>query len=310
MSSLNRLLTLSSATTSLLIAACAISTAQPSRHDSFVAIPETTGMTAEALSGRTEPSAILDVRPQVNGMLQDQLFTEGSQVAESQPLYQIDRAPYQAAYDGTNAQLQSAQADLARTKVAADRCSSLMKQHAISAQDYDNAQTAYKQAEAAVAQQLANLKLAQINLDNTTIRASISGRIAQSLVTRGTLVTAYQGSAIAVIQSLDPINIDIEETPSKFIRLKRAFSDSELKRDAPESARVLLVLDDGTTYSLKGNLRFDNVVYETEKNSVRMIAQFPNPTGLLVPGMNVRVRIIPNAKNPDSSKAEANVTKP
>ena len=288
-----RLLILLSTTATILIATCAGSTSQPSHpHDGFVAIRNAAATLKEDLPGRTEPSAILDVRPQVNGKLQDQFFTEGSQVAENQPLYQIDRAPYQAAYDSINAQLQSVQADLARTKAAADRCNALLKQHAISTQDYDNAQAAYKQAAAAVSQQLANLKIAQINLDNTTIRAPISGRIGRSLLTRGALVTAYQGNALAVIQSLNPIYVDIKETTSKFIKLKQAVAAGRFKNNALDSVRVMLVLDDGTSYSLKGDLRFDNVIYEAEKDSIRLSAQFPNPTGLLVPGMNVHVRII------------------
>ena len=168
--------------------------------------------------GAPIPIAVSDVRPQVNGIIQHRLFTEGSTVKAGQPLYQIDPAPYQAAYD-------SAAATLASAKVKAERYAALLKANAIAPQDNDDAQAAYLQAKA-------NVETARINLDYTRIIAPISGRIGASSVTEGALVTASQTNALATISTLDPIYVDINQSSSELLALRRAAAGGQIDRAA------------------------------------------------------------------------------
>jgi membrane fusion protein (multidrug efflux system) len=230
------------------------------------------------LAGRTSPYKISDVRPQVNGILKAILFTEGGNVTAGQPLYQIDPATYQAAYD-------NATAALATAKAKSARYAALMKQNAVAAQDYDDAVAAYKQA-------LANTETARINLDYTRITAPISGRIGRSAYTQGALVTADQATALSTIQTLDPIYVDMNQSAAELLRLETAAASGDLSRGTAATARVSLKLDDGTDYPLQGKLQFSEVTVDPNTGAVVLRAIFPNPKGLLLPGMYVRATVI------------------
>jgi membrane fusion protein (multidrug efflux system) len=244
----------------------------------FVVIKEQPVELTAELPGRTSPFAVSDVRPQVSGIIKARLFVEGSNVKAGQPLYQIDPAPYQAVYD-------SAEATLASTKARAARYGVLMKQNAIAPQDYDDAQSAYKTA-------AANAEAARINLDYTRITAPISGRIGASSVTQGALVTANQATALATISTLDPIYVDIDQSSSELLALERQVQAGALDRNLPLTARVTLQLDDGSSYAHDGKLQFTDVTVDPTTGSVRLRAIFPNPEGLLLPGLYVRATII------------------
>ena len=246
--------------------------------------PQSATLTA-ILPGRTAPYAVSDVRPQVSGLLKARLFIEGALVRQGQPLYQIDPAPYKATYD-------NAAAVLAAAKAKATRFAALLKQAAVSPQDYDDAQAAYKQA-------LANTETARINLGYTRITAPITGRIGRSSVTQGALVTAAQATALATIQTLDPIYVDITQSSSEILALKLALQHGILVNQGPADAKATLQLDNGTQYATPGRLQFSEVTVDPTTGAVTLRAIFPNPDGILLPGMFVRATIIegvdPNA---------------
>lgn len=228
------------------------------------------------LPGRTDSYAVSDVRPQVSGLLKARLFTEGGLVTQGQPLYQIDPAPYKAAYD-------NAIALVASTKAKATRYAALVKQVAIAPQDYDDALAAYKQA-------AANAETARINLGYTRITAPISGRISRSAVTPGALLTADQTTALATIQTLDPIYVDITQSSSELLALKLAVQHGNLNSDPPDTPASLL-LDNGAQYSEQGHLQFSEVTVDQTTGAVTLRAIFPNPHHILLPGMFVRATI-------------------
>jgi membrane fusion protein (multidrug efflux system) len=226
------------------------------------------------LPGRTSPFAVSEVRPQISGIVKQRLFVEGSNVRAGQPLYQIDPAPYQAVLD-------SATATLGGARAKAERYASLQRQGAISAQDNDDAQAAYKLAQATV-------QSARINLGYTRIVAPISGRIGASSVTPGALVTAQQATALATISTLDPIYVDIDQSSNELIALKRQVQQGNVDQKAPVTAAVTLKFDDGTTYGHPGKLQFTDVTVDPATGAVRLRALFPNSQGLLLPGLYVR----------------------
>jgi len=230
------------------------------------------------LPGRTDSFAVSEVRPQVSGILLKRLFTEGAIVKAGQPLYQIDPAPYQAAYD-------NAAAAYATAKAKAVRYGALRASNAIALQDYDDAVAAYKQAEA-------NLHTAAINLGYTRIVAPIGGRIGRSSVTEGALVTADQTTSLATIQTLDPIYVDITQSTVELLNLKLAMQGGRLTRNGPASARATLTLDNGIAYPTAGTLQFSEVTVDPTTGAVTLRALFPNPDGILLPGMFVRAAII------------------
>ncbi len=258
--------------------------------------PQQAVLTAE-LPGRTLPYEVSDVRPQVNGILKKRLFTEGSLVQAGQVLYQIDDTLYQAAYSSAKAQLANAKAALVTAKLKADRYISLREQKSISQQDYDDAQAALQQATANVEQQQANVETARITLGYTRITAPISGKIGRSYLTQGALVEANQDQALATIQTLDPIYVDTNQSTSELLALRRAVASDQQAGSA--TAAVTLELDDGTPYPLEGTLQFQEVSVDSTTGTVTLRAQFPNPDGVLLPGMFVRAKIIeriePNA---------------
>ena len=230
-------------------------------------------LTAE-LPGRTAPYRISDVRPQVNGLILKRLFAEGSEVKAGQPLYQIDAAPYQAAYNNASAALMTA-------KAKAGRYIQLLKANAIAPQDYDDALAAYEQA-------AANLQAARINLDYTRITAPITGRIGISTVTEGALVTAGQTTALTTIQMLDPMYVNIPQSSTQLLALRQAVTEGELDKDTPVVTNVSLWLENGMKYPLTGKLQFTDVTVDTSTGAVTLRALFPNPHRVLLPGMYAR----------------------
>lgn len=253
--------------------------------------PQTATLTTE-LPARTDPYRTSDVRPQVTGILKDILFEEGGLVHAGQPLYQIDPAPYRAAYDNAKAALDSAEANVVAARLKAQRYAALEKQHAVAMQDYDDAEAAYQQAEAAVEQQKALLDSARINLDYTRVTAPITGRIGRSLVTPGALLTADQTTALATIQTLDPIYVDMNQSSAELVKLEQSAARGQLSRETPATAKVTLRLEDGTLYALSGKLQFSEVTVDPTTGAVVLRAVFPNPDGLLLPGMYVHATIV------------------
>jgi len=243
------------------------------------------------LPGRTAPFAISDVRPQIGGIVQARLFVEGADVKAGQVLYQIDPATYRAAYDQAAAQLASAKANVVTTKAKADRYGDLVKMNGVSKQDYDDANAAWLQAAAAVQQDQAALQSAKINLDYTKITAPISGRIGRSTFTKGALVTPGQTDALTTVQTLDPIYVDISQSTSDLLKLRRSLAEGSLTSGGPASTEISLKLEDGSDYPLKGKLQFTDVTVDQTTGTVTLRAIFPNPNGVLLPGMYVRAEV-------------------
>ncbi|MGC8735420.1 MAG: efflux RND transporter periplasmic adaptor subunit [Dissulfurimicrobium sp.] len=250
--------------------------------------PEQVELTTE-LPGRVSAFCVAEVRPQVSGIIQKRLFTEGSDVKAGQVLYQIDPAPFQAAYDNAKAALAKAEANLIPARLKEERYRELVKIKAVSQQDYDDAYAAFKQAEAELASAKAAVETARINLGYTRVRAPISGRIGRSAVTAGALVTADQPAALATIQQLDPVYVDLTQSSAEMLQLEREMAEGVLKRSASaDLGQVGLLMGDGSRYPLPGVLKFSEVMVEQDTGSVTMRAVFPNPKHILLPGMFVR----------------------
>lgn len=252
-----------------------------------VAQPQRVALTTE-LPGRTSAYLVAEVRPQVGGIIQKRLFEEGANVKAGDVLYQIDPAAYQASYDNAKAQLAKAQANLVPLQYKADRYKTLVESKAVSQQEYDDAVAAVGQASAEVAVGAAALENARISLDYTRITAPVSGRIGKSSVTVGALVTASQASALAVIQQMDPLYVDVTQSSAELLRLKRSLESGWLKNDASGKAHCRLLLEDGTPYPLEGTLEFRDVTVSAGTGSVTLRLLFPNPEHALLPGMYVR----------------------
>lgn len=229
------------------------------------------------LPGRVNAYRTADVRPQVNGIILRRLFVEGGEVKAGQQLYQIDPAPYKAAYD-------SAVAGNASAKALAQRDRSLVETNLVSKQDYDNAQAAWLQAQAAV-------ETARINLVYTKVLSPITGRISRSFVTEGALVTANQPTALATVQQLEPVYVDVTQPITTLLRLRREAEAGLLKQNAAGKTQVRVRLEDGTDYAHPGTLEFSEVTVDQGTGSVTLRALVPNPQRILLPGMFVREEI-------------------
>lgn len=251
--------------------------------------PERVVLTTE-LPGRTAAYLVAEVRPQVNGVIQQRLFEEGSNVEAGSRLYQIDPAPYQAAYDQAKAALAVAEANLPATRLRAERLKGLVEIHAVGQQDYDDAAAALLRADASVASARAAMESARINLAYTPLKAPISGRIGKSAVTVGAMVTAYQPVALALIQQLDPIYVDVTQSSADLLRLRRGLASGQLKNSG-SLRNVKLLLEDGTPYSHEGKLQFRDVTVDPTTGSVVLRMVFPNPDYVLLPGMFVRATV-------------------
>ena len=240
------------------------------------------------LPGRTSPYRIAEIRPQVNGLIQKRLFTEGSDVQAGQALYQIDPAPFQAALDNARAALGRAEANLPALQLRADRYKEALADKAVAQQDLDDATAALKQAVADIAYYQAMVETARINLGYTRVVSPISGRIGRSSVTDGAIATAYQPTALATIQQLDPIYVDVPQSTTELLRLQRRLEEKRMNRDGTNADQVDLILEDGTNYPLGGTLQFRDVSVDPTTASVILRMVFPNPNGVLLPGMFVR----------------------
>ena len=229
------------------------------------------------LPGRTIAYRVAEVRPQVNGIILKRLFKEGSEVKQGQQLYQIDPSVYEAT-------LASAQANLQSTRSLSDRYKQLVAEQAVSRQEYDDAQAKRLQAEA-------SLRSAQIDLRYTKVLAPLSGRIGRSMFTEGALVNNGQADAMAVIQQLDPIYVDVTQSSAELLKLRRELESGQLQKAGANAAKVTLNLEDGTTYTHDGRLEFSEVSVDQTTGSVTLRAVFPNPEHNLLPGMFVHARL-------------------
>ncbi|SEL21324.1 membrane fusion protein, multidrug efflux system [Variovorax sp. YR750] len=249
--------------------------------------PQRVAITTE-LPGRTVPFLIADVRPQVGGIVKSRKFREGSDVKAGEALYQIDPATYKATYDSNVAALAKAEASLGTTRLKAERYKELVAIKAVSQQDYDDAAASLRQGEADVAAARANVETSRINLAYARIDAPISGRIGKSSVTPGALVTASQSSALATIQQLDPIYVDVTQPSAAMLQLRQAMARGDLQKSGANAAKVRLQLEDGSTYALEGKLEFSDVTVDQNTGAITLRAVFPNPDAILLPGMYVR----------------------
>jgi membrane fusion protein, multidrug efflux system len=249
--------------------------------------PQPIELTTE-LPGRTSAYLVSEIRPQVNGIVQKRMFKEGSDVNAGDLLYQIDPAPFQVAYDSAKASLSKAQANLPSIRSRAERYKEVLADKAVTKQDYDDATAAVLQAEAEVQYWKTAVEAARINLNYTRVTAPISGRIGRSSVTDGALVTAYQPTALATIQQLDPIYVDVTQSSAELLRLRRDLETGQLTADKNNQKKVRILLGDPTSYSLEGSLEFRDVTVDPSTGSFTLRIVVPNPDHLLLPGMFVR----------------------
>lgn len=242
------------------------------------------------LPGRTASFRIAEVRPQVTGIILKRNFVEGSDITAGLSLYQIDPATYQAAYDSAKGDLVKAQASAQVARVTVNRYKPLVGTNYISKQDYDTAASTAAQADATVVAAKAAVESARINLAYTKVTSPISGRIGKSSVTEGALVTNGQADALATVQQLDPIYVDVTQSSNDFLRLKQELASGSIKQ-ANGKAQVKLILDNGNEFSQTGTLEFSDVTVDETTGSITLRAVFPNPKDELLPGMFVRARL-------------------
>lgn len=235
------------------------------------------------LPGRSSAYRIAEVRPQVNGIVQERLFAEGAQVEQGQQLYQIDDAVHQAEYS-------RAQANLVTTERLAKRYQRLQETSAISRQQYDDAMSAWKQAQA-------QAELARINLVYTKVLSPISGRVGRSAVSEGALVTNGQATQMATVQQIDPIYVDVQQPVTEVLRLRKEMANGRLETAGRDQAKVRLRMEDGTIYPHAGSLRFSEITVDQGTGSVTLRAEFPNPDGDLLPGMFVQAELNEGVRN-------------
>lgn len=251
----------------------------------FVTVQPQQAPVSTTLSGRTVAFETSEVRPQITGIIRQRLFTEGATVRAGQPLYQIDASLYRAAANEAAASLDSARANADAAVARANRFKPLADMEAIAKQDYTDALAQARAARAAVAQNAAQLETARINLRFTTIPAPISGRIGRSLSTVGALVSANQADPLAVIQRLDPIYVDMQQSSAELTTLRQMLAKGGM---ASGSTGVRLKLEDGSDYGPAGQVQFSEMTVNEATGTVTLRARFPNPQGLLLPGMFVK----------------------
>lgn len=276
----------------LALAGCSGDAAQDQRQKGapevgYVVVETSDVPVAVELAGRVAAFEMSEVRPQVTGLIRRRLFTEGAVVRAGQTLYEIDTRLYRAAAAEAEANLASALANAEATRVRAERLKPLAEAQAVALQDYTDAQAAARQAAAAVKQARAQVQTAGVNLQFTRVPAPISGRIGRSLFTVGALVTGNQAEPLAVIQGVDPVFVDIQQSSAELLALRRALAQGGA---VPGSTSVALVLEDGSEYPQRGQVQFSEVMVEAGTGTVTLRARFANPQGLLLPGMFVRAR--------------------
>jgi len=243
------------------------------------------------LPGRIDPIRTSEVRARVAGILLKEVYREGSDVKAGDVLFQIDPAPLQAIYDGAQAALAKAQANLLQTQAQADRDAVLIKIHAVSQLDYETAVSAAAQANADVLAAKAALETAGLNLGYATVTAPISGRIGKALATEGALVGQSEVTELALIQQLDPIYFDFTQSSVDILRLRKQLESGQFKSIEPGTAKITLLLEDGSVYPLEGKLLFSDITVDPTTGMVTLRAEFPNPDGLLLPGMFARGKL-------------------
>ncbi len=280
----------------LLIAACqptepqGSAAAQPPPTPVSVVKLEAEAVTLQReLPGRTRAYKVAEVRPQVTGIVQERLFEEGSEVVAGEPLYQLDDATYRATLESAKASLARAEAGLEVADLNANRASELVKTKAISDQEYRNLKAVRQQAEADVQMAKAQIASAQVRLDYARISSPITGRVGKSSVTQGALVTADQSELLTTVHQLDPIYVDVTQSASELLQLRRKLSDDALRQAG--SIPVTILLDDGSEYPHQGALTFADAAVDPTTGGVAMRVTVPNPERLLLPGMYVRAQV-------------------
>ena len=252
-----------------------------------------------ALPGRTSAFMSAEIRPQISGIVQKRLFTEGTTVKAGQALYQIDPAPYQVAEASAKAALAKAQAQARTAQVNAQRNAELVQIDAISRQAYEESQASAQQSASDVAVAQAALQAARINLGYTRITAPIAGRTSLSTVTPGALVTANQAGVLTTIAQIDPVYVDITQSSTDLLQLKRELAQGRFERVGEGAARITLQLEDGSTYPHAGRLQFTGVNVNPSTGAVTLRAVVPNPDGVLMPGMYVQT-LLPTGVSSDA----------
>jgi membrane fusion protein (multidrug efflux system) len=240
------------------------------------------------LPGRTSAFRTAEVRPQVGGVILKRLFVEGDMVKEGQQLYQIDPAPYQASLASAQASLMKARATVRTAQSTVARYRPLAAAFAISRLDLDNAIGTLQQDQADVASAQAGIQTAAINLAYTKVLSPISGHSGRSSVTEGALVTADQTTTLVTVTQLDPIYVDVTQPSTTILRLKREVATGQIKVAGDNKIPVKLLLEDGSRYDQDGKLQFSEVTVDQGTGAVTLRAVFPNPSGLLLPGMFVQ----------------------
>ncbi len=278
---------------SLLLAACGkgdeAGGAPPTQEVTVVTMkPETVVLTRE-LSGRAQASQQAEVRPQVTGIVERLLFTEGGSVRAGQPLYQLDQTAYRADASSAQAALARADATLATARLTAKRSAELVKIDAVSRQDNDNAQAALRQSEADLRSAQARVQAANVPLGFARVTAPISGRIGRSSVTRGALVTASQGTPLAIIQRMDPMYVEISQSSTELLQLRREIDAGTMQ--GTDAVPVDITLEDGSAYPQQGRLSFAEAMVDPTTGAVALRVVVPNPEQLLLPGMFVRAKV-------------------
>jgi membrane fusion protein, multidrug efflux system len=277
----------------LVMAACsekeAPSAAPPPPAVTVVTLKSEEVTLRRELPGRVNAFLIAEVRPQVNGIVKQQLFTEGSQVKAGQPLYQLDDATYQADVELAKANLKRAQATVKSAELTAKRTAELVKINAVSRQDNENAAAALAQSQADVAAAKAELQSASVTLGHARITSPISGYIGKSTVTRGALVTANQVAPLATVQQLDKVYVDLSQSSSELLELRQQLAAGKLtrSRDVP----VQILLEDGSTYAHEGKMAFTDISVDPSTGSYMLRVNVPNPDQILLPGAYVRALI-------------------
>jgi membrane fusion protein (multidrug efflux system) len=252
--------------------------------------PQSVVLTSE-LPGRTSAFRIAEIRPQVNGIILKRFFTEGSEVVAGQVLYQIDPAHFQATLDNAQAALGKAEGNRPAVRLRAERVKELLADKAVSQQEVDDAAAALKQAEADIQFWKAMVETARLNLGHARITAPIGGRIGKSNVTEGALVTAHQPLPLATIQQLDPIYVDVPQSTAQLLRWKSRQEGGRLNSNGAGQKQVKLIMEDGSSYGREGLLQFRDVTVDPSTGAVTLRVVFPNPQGVLLPGMFVRTLV-------------------
>lgn len=248
------------------------------------------------LPGRTSAYRMAEVRARVNGIVQKRLFVEGADVKEGEVLYEIDPAPYAAQFESAKGALARAEANVEAARSKEVRYRDLAKTKVVSPQDYEDVAMPLRANEADVISAKAALEMAKINLDYTRVISPVGGRVGASQVTEGAYVQSANATLLATVQQLDPMHVDVTQSSNDLLRLRKAVTNGELTTDKDGQARVKLILDDGSEYTHEGTLQFSDVTVSATTSSVTVRAIFPNPDGLLLPGMFVRARLVEGRK--------------